>query len=81
MSNTPVCGQSAEVRLSILLGDGNRLTLSQIGPDCAVFAGAIEVSAGPAVVEMMVDGRVRRWPVTILRNESGPSTTVGIRGN
>ncbi len=58
-------GYSADVRLSLILNDGTRMRPGQVGPDRVIFREPVSVSPGPAVVEIVVDGRPHRWNVVL----------------
>lgn len=59
-------GYSADVRLWLILQDGTRLRPGQVGHDCVIFSEPTLIPAGPAVVEIVVDGRPHRWDVTLV---------------
>ncbi|MCW5774889.1 MAG: hypothetical protein KIS87_00385 [Phycisphaeraceae bacterium] len=57
-------GYSADVRLHLRI-NGDFIPLAQIGPDDVVLREPATIPPGPGEVIMHVDGRERRWTVTI----------------
>ncbi len=53
------------MRLSLILNDGTRMRPGQVGHDHMIFREPVLVAAGPAVVEIVVDGRPHRWNVVL----------------
>jgi hypothetical protein len=55
---------SADVRIELRL-DGRVLPVAQAGPDRLSFDQAVLLPDGPAELAITVDGRERRWHVTL----------------
>jgi hypothetical protein len=68
-------GYSADVALYLVFPDGSRLSPNQIGPDRVIFNDPVQVPAGPAVVELFIDGNPRRWNV-VLAGQDKPARVV-----
>lgn len=56
---------SAEVVLSLLVG-GQRIRLSQVGPDFVLLAEPASIAPSPAEVEVNVDGHIHRREVYLV---------------
>jgi hypothetical protein len=69
---------SADVKLYLILQDGRRILLAQVGPDRVDLREAMELAPGEATLEIRVDDDISRSRISLLPAE-GPSTIVPIR--
>lgn len=67
-------GYSADVRIE-LLADDRRMPVAQVGGGRLIFDEPVKLSDTAGQIVMHVDGRERRWHVT-LRPNGQPSKTV-----
>jgi hypothetical protein len=60
---TSLRAYSAEVGLYLILADGRRIPLAQVGPDLVICREPMQFNGEPATVELSIDGEVRHRAV------------------
>ena len=68
---------SAVVELQ-LLAQGKSYPLAQIGPDFVIFKTRVDLQRCDATIIMHVDGKERRWPVSLVDGATRDSDVVKI---
>jgi hypothetical protein len=70
-----VAGYSSDVQLRLIVA-GREYALAQIGPDFVMLREPANLPSGDAEVVMMIDGRERRWAVTLEHGANGAELEV-----
>ena len=67
--------RSADVELWLHC-NGQRFELGQVGGDIPILAKAETVPGGEAIVETIIDGHSRRFPIGLIPAQSGESKRI-----